>query len=63
MFYVSLFRTRHQCLGLHQKKTSHVCQKTREDQRSSENDERCECEAVFGSSGNAPDLEKEELAK
>ncbi|EPY86383.1 hypothetical protein CB1_000316006 [Camelus ferus] len=53
-------RTRHQCLGLHQKKACNVCQKTREDQGSSENDERCEFEFVFGNSGNAPDLEKED---
>ncbi|KAJ8783089.1 hypothetical protein J1605_009697 [Eschrichtius robustus] len=53
-------RTRHQCLGLHQKKASNVCQKTREDQRSSENDERCEFEFMFGNSDNAPDLQKEE---
>lgn len=55
-----LLRTRYQCLGLHQKKASNVCQKTREDQGSSENDERCEFEFVFGNSSNVLDLEKEE---
>lgn len=37
-----------------------MCQKTREDQGSSENDERCEFEFVFGNSSNVLDLEKEE---
>lgn len=59
VFYISLFRTRHQCLGVHQKKASNVCQKTREDQGSSENDERCEFEFVFGISG----LQKQEPAE
>ncbi|GAB5568715.1 suppressor of tumorigenicity 7 protein [Prionailurus iriomotensis] len=38
--YEAQHRTRYQRLGLHQKKASNVCQKTREDQGSSENDER-----------------------
>lgn len=37
-----------------------MCQKTREDQGSSENDERCEFEFMFGNSSNEPDLEKED---
>ena len=60
MFHISFFRTRYQRLGLHQKKASNVCQKTREDQGSSENDERCEFKFVFGNSSNVPDLKKEE---
>lgn len=47
VFHITLFRTRYQCLGLHQKKASNVCQKTREDEGSSENDERCESDFVW----------------
>lgn len=40
-----------------------MCQKTREDQGSSENDERCEFKFVFGNSSKVLDLEKEEPTK
>lgn len=59
VFYIFPFRTRHQCLGLHQKKASNVCQKTWEDQGSSENDERCEFEFMVWEHSNEPDLERE----
>lgn len=58
VFRVTLSRTRYQCLGLHQKKASNVRQETREDEGSSENDERRESDFVWVS-GAAPGLERE----
>lgn len=55
MFYLSFLRTRHQCLGLYQEKAGNVCSETWADQRSRENDERCEFTLMLGRGCDAPD--------